>query len=84
MKTEAPSSPKSETPSLSPDLTPLQIEAIHEIDKLLHPPTLSQFLNGSSRMGWAQLNLWMDSLKELLPVDPAQSPTQQPSPPTAN
>lgn len=63
-----PSSPKSKAPSHSPELTPLQVEAIREFDALMHPVALAQFNQTSSRDGWRKIAEYMDALKALLPA----------------
>lgn len=66
MSNAKPSSPKLKAPS-SPELTPLQIEAITEFDALMHPATLGGFFQTSSRDSWRKIADYMDALKSLLP-----------------
>lgn len=77
MKPVKPSSPKSKAPSPSPELTPLQIEAITEFDALMHPVALAQFNQTSSRDGWRKIAEYMDALKSLLPAKPATPPSSK-------
>jgi hypothetical protein len=42
------------------------VEAISELDALLHPAVLPGFLQTASREQWRKIADYMDSLKELL------------------
>ena len=53
--------------SPSPELTPLQIEAITEFNALLHPAALAGFNQTASRDQWRKIAEYMDALKGLLP-----------------
>ena len=66
MTQESPSSPKSRQPS-KPELSPQQVEAISELDALLHPAVLPGFLQSASREQWRKVADYLDALKELLP-----------------
>ena len=66
MSQESPSSPRSRQPS-KPELSPQQVEAIRELDALLHPAVLPGFLQSASREQWRKVADYLDALKELLP-----------------
>jgi hypothetical protein len=65
MNHESPSLPKFKQP-LKPELSLQQVEAISELDALLHPAVLPGFLQTASREQWRKIADYMDSLKELL------------------
>ena len=52
---------------MKPELSLQQVEAISELDALLHPAVLPGFLQTASREQWRKIAYYMDALKELMP-----------------